>query len=774
MDAELFPTSDTIPKAPHAGYARVALESGVEGEDGTLTYAFDGTPPDVGQRVEVPLGRGARRVAGIIVEVGGDDLRGSLAASRIRPISRRHDARLPADLLTLARWISSYYACPLGIVLASMLPAAVSTAPAARTVTLVELVPTESPPGLRANSRAVLERLRAVERVRFPLMLVEAIEASGAASRRPLDTLARAGLLRVWEEVRPDAAPPGALFSAPASPGARPDLTPEQHGAVEGIAGVPGFGVHLLRGVTGSGKTEVYLRLIERVLARGASAIVLVPEIALTPQTVARFTDRFGERLVAALHSGLTPAQRKRAWHRAAAGEARVVVGARSAVFAPVPSLGIVVVDEEHDGSYKQDRAPRYHARDTAIVRARGAGVPVVLGSATPSMESWRNAREGKYHLWTLPARVGGGTLPEVRVVDLREERRADRLAGLDDGRVRLLGPTLRAALEHTLRAGGQAILLLNRRGLARYVWCRDSACGFVLCCDHCDAALVVHRTGDSPDGGVVRCHHCDAAQRVPTLCPACGSRLALFAWGTQRAEQELAGTFGALGLEPGKTLLRLDADAVHSAADFARALASFERGEARVLLGTQMIAKGLDFPNVRLVGVLDADTSLVIPDFRAAERTFQLVSQVAGRAGRGAHAGLVIVQTLRPDDPAIEFAARHDFEGFAEIELATRARSDLPPYARMARVICRSEDLAEARTLARDLAAHLGADPALRVRGPMPCVIARIAGVHRIVVEVLAASATDIQRALSAARAGGFLRSDSRTQVDVDPTALH
>ncbi|MDX2131392.1 MAG: primosomal protein N' [Planctomycetota bacterium] len=795
MHEELFATGDDPRHAAPAGYARVALEHAFDTDDATLTYAFDADAPSVGERVEVPLGRGVRRVAGIVVDVGGPELLGTLSPTRVRLIARRTHARLPPDLVALARWIAEYYACPLGIVLAGMMPAAVKVERRARTVTLVDLAPDIDPvepdapdgappdaparaaparPALRATARVALERLLGAPRDLWPMPLARAIALAEVKSRAPLDSLARAGRLRLWDDVRTadDLTDPDSL--APARPRAPvPELTPEQHAAVEGIAASPGFGVHLLRGVTGSGKTEVYLRLIERTLRAGRAAIVLVPEISLTPQTVSRFTDRFGPALVTALHSGLTPAQRRRAWLRAAAGAARVVVGARSAMFAPVVNLGMIVVDEEHDASYKQDRAPRYHARDAAVQRAHQAGVPIVLGSATPALESWHNARTGKYRLWTLPARVGGGTLPQVDIVDMTQERRARRAAGLDDGRVHLLGPTLEAALERTLRAGGQAILLLNRRGLARYVWCRNTACGHVLACDHCDASLVVHRTGDAPGGGIVRCHHCDAAQRVPPVCPLCASKMSLFGWGTQRAEDELAGKFASLGLEVGATLLRLDSDEVRSAADYARALGAFERGEARVLLGTQMIAKGLDFPNVRLVGVIDADTSISTPDFRAAERTFQLVSQVAGRAGRGVAPGLVIVQTLRPDEPAIVLASRHDFESFAALELAARERTDLPPFARLARVICRDENPARAREAAQALADRFLAEGTLRVRGPMPCVIARIAGEHRIAVELLAPRAGPIQRALAGARAAGLLHADSRTQVDVDPAAL-
>jgi primosomal protein N' (replication factor Y) len=533
--------------------------------------------------------------------------------------------------------------------------------------------------------------------------------------------------------------------------------------------------VHLLRGVTGSGKTEVYLRLIDRVLGEGRSAIVLVPEISLTPQTAGRFTRRLGETRVAVLHSGLTGSQRHREWSRVSSGEARVVVGARSAVFAPLKDLGLIVVDEEHDGSYKQDRLPRYNARDVAIVRGSLAGCPVLLGSATPSLESWANAtgRGAKYRLWELPARVGGATLPEVRIVDLREEHRARREAEGNDRRIHLLGTTLEHAIDRTLRAGGQVLILHNRRGFASYVWCRNAACGYVASCNQCDANLVVHRGERLPAGGVVRCHHCDSEQRVPRACPVCGGPVALWGGGTQRAEDELANKFAALGIEEGRTMLRLDSDTMRSARDYAAALSRFARGQVRLLLGTQMIAKGLDYPGVRLVGVIDADLSLHIPDFRAAERTFQLVSQVAGRAGRGQVPGRVILQTSNPHAAPIVLAARHDYAAFAAGELAVRDRAGLPPVTRMARVVCRDKDAAAARRAAASLADVLAATPGLRVRGPMPCVVSRVAGQYRVAVEIVAPAAGVLQRALAGARRAGLLRSDASTAVDVDPATL-
>jgi primosomal protein N' (replication factor Y) (superfamily II helicase) len=544
------------------------------------------------------------------------------------------------------------------------------------------------------------------------------------------------------------------------------------------------FRVHLLRGVTGSGKTEVYLHILEQALAKGYNALVLVPEISLTPQTAARFIARFGLHNVAVLHSGLTAAQRNREWMRACgdnisgAPPARIIVGARSAVFAPLPNIGLIIVDEEHDGSYKQDRLPRYHGRDVAIKRASMCNASVVLGSATPSMESWSAATTGKYSLWHLPTRATGGPLPRVSIVDMREDR---KLRPAKDSHQHLIGPTLEARLRRTLHAKQQAILLLNRRGFASYISCRKPACGFVVCCDQCDTNLVLHKHEGIPHGGYVRCHHCDSQQLVPQRCPACGDKLHLFAGGTQRLEDELASKFASDGLIEGVTFARIDSDTVSGYQDLHDTLQRFHRGDLRVLLGTQMIAKGLDFPNVSLVGVIDADTSLLIPDFRAWERTFQLLTQVAGRAGRSiensAHAlpPTVVVQTNNPLHPAVTLAAKHDYLTFASAELAVRTSAGLPPAARMARIVCRDRVLAKAQRAADALAAALSAaaPPSLSLRGPLPCAISRIANHFRFSIDLLAPDARSLHLALAALRKQGLLTSDAATAVDVDPIAL-
>jgi primosomal protein N' (replication factor Y) len=757
-----------------AGFARVAPERGIDRPEG-LTYRIPAEMADLqpGERVRVPLGSGGRSAFGVVVTI--DDA-GAIDPRRIKPIERRTGVRIPGVVLDLGRWIAAYYCCPLGMTLHAMTPAAVKKGTGL--VRSVALEPSGAEPivDLPPKTRAAWERIRAMAPTDFPLAPRALASAVGATSRAPLTRLVRLGLLREVQvsRVRSSGWAQGTTGEAPAPP----SLTPAQRKVVDDVgASLGAFGVHVLRGVTGSGKTEVYLHLIERVLEQGRCAIVLVPEISLTPQASTRYTGRFGADRVAILHSGLSAAQRNSAWSRIASGGARVAIGARSAIFSPFEAangapVGLIVVDEEHDSAYKQEDQPRYHARDVAVRRAQLEGCPVLLGSATPSLESWRNARLGRAALHELPARVGGAMLPRVKVVDLRDEMRRVSDPHLRDA---LLGPTLLGALADALGAGGQAILLLNRRGFASHIRCADINCGWVMQCDHCDASMVAHRGKSLPPGGVVRCHHCDAAQKVPTKCPICAKGIVLLGAGSQRVEQELPRIFP--DLVEGQTLLRMDSDTMRSARHYFESLERFERGEIRVLVGTQVLAKGLDFPNVSLVGVVSADTALALPDFRATERTFQLVSQVAGRSGRAAgRPGLVVVQTVHPAQPAIRLAARHDYTTFADAELAIRERAGLPPVTRMARIVCRDEDAQVATDRAEQIALALRAlDSAerLEVHGPAPCALGRVNERYRVGVELVAPSAAGVQRALAAVRAQGLVRSDSSTAVDVDPITL-
>jgi primosomal protein N' (replication factor Y) (superfamily II helicase) len=471
----------------------------------------------------------------------------------------------------------------------------------------------------------------------------------------------------------------------------------------------------LLHGVTGSGKTLVYLELLREVVeVRGRTAIVLVPEISLTPQTVSRFRARFGDA-VAVLHSALSAGERYDQWRQLRAGEKRIVVGARSALFAPLPDLGAIVVDEEHDGSYKQSEAPRYHARDVAVVRARESGALCVLGTATPSLESWRNASRGKFRVLRLPERVGGRAMPPVELVDLRKRGR-----GGDGSDV--LTPPLVSAVRERLERGEQSILLLNRRGYSSFIQCR--ACGGVQECPACSVSLTFHRRRRR-----LLCHHCRYEEPVPERCPSCGDPgLSYRGLGTEQVERVVGETF------PSARIARMDVDTTGGKWSHAEILSRVAAGEVDILLGTQMIAKGLDFPRVTLVGVVNADVGLHLPDFRASERTFQLLSQVAGRAGRGPLGGRVLIQTSAPGHYAVRSALEHDFEGFAERELSERRSPPYPPLVRLVNVVVSSPDpelaadgAERAAAWVRERTARTGGGPDLV--GPAPSPIERLHG---------------------------------------------
>ncbi len=790
------------PAGDVVAYASVAPERGVDASVDGLTYAVPRALADlaVGDRVIVPLGRGDKPVAGFITALSATPPTGAGKDFRVKPITQR-DPRglsLPGDLAELARWMAAYYCCPPGMVFATMLPAAVKHGTGSVKQTLVRpasVMESTELPRLSKLQRAVLEAAQAHAQAGAAegawIELRALADLAGAKTTGPVRQLIDKGLL---ESIPADAVRStplnvdaddavNAQADIPEVDGLTLELTAGQRATLEHLAGYlageigRGFGVHLLHGVTGSGKTEVYLRAIEQVRANGQAtpaglgdaggAIVLVPEIALTPQTVRRFTARFGPR-VAVLHSGLTASQRHEQWRRIRAGEATIVVGARSAIFAPLGDLRLIIVDEEHDTSYKQDQLPRYHARDVAIKRAQLRGIPVLLGSATPSLESYYNTRpeSGRgYHLLHLPDRVAGLKLPQVEIVDMARERQ-------QRGGVQLFSRRLEDALRQTVAAGGQAILLLNRRGYANYIACPDHRCGWMMGCDYCDTLMVYHKDASLPAGGLLRCHHCGAEQLLPRQCPVCGRKVSVFGLGTQRVEEQLAAAL------PGTPIARMDADTMRSGRDYQAVLSAFGRGDVRVLLGTQMIAKGLDFPNVRLVGVISADTAIHLPDFRAAERTFQLVAQVAGRAGRGEHGGRVIVQTFDPHQPAITLAARHDYPAFAAREIELRRQVGLPPITRMARIVVRDRDHVKAAQHARELAEHLqriNRDRKLEIhiRGPMPCPIARVAEHYRHEVQLLAPDAARLQRLMTVLRNARLLKSDNHTAVDVDPVMV-
>lgn len=577
---------------------------------------------------------------------------------------------------------------------------------------------------LAAEPLSLLERDQRFARAPARRRLYEALESAGGrlevhalleaagGTEGPLRAMVAAGLVRIEAEEAPRD-PFADLASTPP-----PDrLSRAQQDALERLAGLAPGEEALLFGVTGSGKTAVYLERIRQLLGEGRGAILLVPEIALTPQTVARVRGAFGDE-VAVLHSGLSDGERADAWRALRRGERRVAVGARSAVFAPVERLGVIVLDEEHESSYKNGETPRYHARDVARMRARLEGATVVLGSATPSVESWARSREPDRRI-ALPSRIGERPLPPVEMIDLRHQPTvAD--AGLP------WTAALDAAVTTALGRGEQVLLLLNRRGWASFLQC--TACGEVINCPDCSIAMTVHRAPDH-----LRCHYCDRRADVPTRCPACqGETTRHRGAGTQQLERLVAERF------PSARLARMDLDTTASRWSHHRILERVGCGEVDVLLGTQMIAKGIDFPNVTLVGVVDADLALHLPDFRAAERAFQLVAQVAGRAGRGPLGGRVLVQTRQPEHPALRFAARHDATGFLEAELASRASPAYPPCTALARVVATGPDQADVTRRALALAewserAIARSGRALIVLGPAPCPIERIRNEWRV-----------------------------------------
>ena len=773
--------------------AQVAIERGIDRYPEGLTYALPASLESItsGTRVVVPLGPANTPTPGWVLstqtrEDAAQTLPG-IDPSRLKAVLHvdQSGAKLPSEILALAEWISAYYACPIGMTLASMLPAAVRKGSGRVNRHFVELAPTapelsELPPRFGRGRKRVLEVLNELPAEERPIEIGELAERAGLRTKGPIRALLDQGHLvgSTRSSVQASWLERTASLQGDAQ---APQLNTAQQNAVESIAATlsGGFSRHLLFGVTGSGKTEVYIRLIEQAIAMGKSALMLVPEIALTPQTAGRLFARFPGQNIALLHSGLTSAQRNQQWTIAESGEASIVLGARSAIFAPIPDgqLGLVLVDEEHDGSYKQDQAPRYNGRDVAIRRAQLSECPIVLGSATPSLETWHNTVDlDRIKLHRLPERAPGLTLPRVQIVDFAEERRE-----WNDRKIHLMGPRLTRALLETIKSGAQALILLNRRGYGNYIACPDVGCGWVMRCEQCDAGMVNHRANSESAANsrknrahnFVRCHHCLTEQLLPETCPQCGRKVIVFGLGTQRVEQEI-GALLAAHLEP-SMIRRVDSDSMRGAAAFHETLDLFAREKIRVLLGTQMIAKGLDFPNVRLVGVINADTALNLPDFRATERTYQLVSQVTGRCGRGTEPGLSIIQTFQPDSPAIRTAAQHDFESFAQGELAERARFQLPPIRRMARFVVRDADeeacAREAQRLATAIRPLL--TPEAELRDPEPCAINRIGGRFRMQLLMLAPEAQALRSILLQARHEGILVPGERIAVDVDPLAL-
>jgi primosomal protein N' (replication factor Y) len=769
----------------------------------------------VGARVLVPFG--ARQVSGVILRAPAEPP--AAGVDRVLDVADVvGDDPLPPEVVALCLWIADYYEAPVGEALRAAVPAGTQVS-AADVVTptdagvaaaggegaalppkqrdllaqivgagtlprakiarnraaeldalagrgLVEVGLARKAPRIKARAERVArladgvvidESLARLARSPRKAAVVQALAGGPRATaelaaaipgaQAAVRELVKAGAVVVeTREAAPEVAAAGGVLPASATP---PALTPAQIAALGAITAARGFEAFLVHGVTGSGKTEVYLHAIAHALAQGKGAIVLVPEISLTPQLAARFRARFGDQ-VAVLHSGLGDRERLDEWLRLRRGHARIALGARSAVFAPVAELGIIVVDEEHDGSFKQDEGVRYHGRDVALVRAQRAGAACVLGSATPSMESFAHARDRRYRLIAMPERATPRPLPAVELVDLRTY--------VPDGDAMLSAP-LAAAIDQALAAGDQVILFLNRRGFATFVLCK--ACGHAFRCPHCAVSLTYHQHADR-----LLCHYCGYGARVPDACPKCKARaIERKGLGTEKVAAALAERF------PRARVARLDRD-VATGAKIEAVLGRVARREVDLLVGTQMVTKGHDFPGVTLVGVLCADLGLSLPDFRAGERTFQLLTQVAGRAGRGDRAGRVIVQTYKPDVPAVAFAAKHDYLGFYDAEAAARAELGYPPHGKVVALRIDGPDphavAATAERLAA-LAAAAAKGSQVDVRGPAPAPLARLRGRTRWQIWLRSAERAALRkvvRAVGSAEVGGGVR----VSVDVDP----
>jgi len=707
-----------------------------------------------GMRVAVPFGR--LREVGVVVGLTDEC---ELEAKRVRSLATLLDEEpvLDEDLLVLTRWIATYYACSWGEALGAVLPASLKREKGTRRMLVIR-----AKDGVGDEELAELEdRFPKQHRLLRTLLDIGlAIELRDIARQLNLsDAPARSLERRGWVTIEKVECAPDPLLSTTRDRPRPEQLSGEQEAAVEAISASIAAGEYqtfLLQGVTSSGKTEVYLRVIEEARARGKGAIVLVPEIALTPQTVSWFRSRFGE--VAVLHSRMTDAQRLDMWQRVRRGEVHVVVGARSAIFAPVQDLGVIVVDEEHEPSFKQGNNPRYSARDVAVVRAKNRSAVCVLGSATPSLETWQNAKNGRYRSLRLDQRVSGGALPRVEIVDMSQER--SRGEG-----PKLFSRRLEALLRDHLARGQQSILFLNRRGFAPVLWC--PGCNETVRCNQCDVSLTFHRRI-----GRAVCHSCCEETPPPRECPACTRPgLRYLGLGSERVEESLA------ELLPEARVARMDSDTMRRREDYETTLDAFGRGELDILVGTQMIAKGLDFPNVTLVGIVSADSALHLPDYRAAERTFQLLAQVAGRAGRGEVPGEIVVQTMTPDHPAIQRAATHDFEGFAAGEITLREELGYPPHGRLIRAVFEDQDEARTALVARSCAeiirAHTSPSEVV-VLGPAPAAISKVRGRYR---QHLLLKAPGLNSGLSLAR-GILIRfaeenARPRIGIDVDPVSM-
>lgn len=737
--------------------ARVTLEIAIRRE-------FDYSIPsalvneiDVGSRVQVPFG--PRKVLGVVTALAEES-----EHTGLKPITKviGTQSLVTPKVLALARWMAAYYCCAPEIALKSVLPEAVRREQAGWRERLVvqALPPGDDSPKLTKRQQEVWNIVE--ERREVPLQeLLQLAETTASTVRRLEDK----GLVRIASEVA-ERDPYAHEQIVPTTPLA---LNPTQQASLKTItAAMDGAGkgpnTFLLHGVTGSGKTEVYLQAIAHALEHGKGAIVLVPEISLTPQTVERFKARFCsgrlQTLVAVLHSHLSSGERHDEWHKIRQGRARIVVGARSAVFAPVDPLGLIIVDEEHEHSYKQEESPRYHARDLAVLRGGKEDAVVVLGSATPSLETYYNCVRKKYHLLELPSRVDDQKMPHVRVVDMRQASRKER-------GIPIFSPQLREAMLQRLEKKEQTILFLNRRGYSTSLQC--PLCGYVAECPNCSVSLTYHRRAAR-----LLCHICGCEEQVPARCPNENCRnpgIRYAGLGTERVEDALNKLF------PQANVQRMDSDTLRRKEDYRRVLGDFRRGKIDILVGTQMIAKGLHFPNVTLVGIVYADMALHQADFRAGERTFQLLTQVAGRAGRGEVEGEVFVQAFTPFHPAIQCARRHDFLGFYEQEVEFRQQLNYPPFSRIALITLkgRNEDKVRfsADHLRRDLEKITADLKQTMIKGPAAAPLLRAETFYRYQLMLHTQQMMELSRRLADLSASLQLPDEVSWSVDIDPVAL-
>src|SRR5262245_61860327 len=700
-DYKITGTSTSMNDEHPTRYIRVIVDRAIHRE---LDYSVPETLADrigVGSRVRVPF-RDRSALATVVGMPEQSDAKG------IRPIEAiiGEAPMLSEQLLELAKWIGTYYCCPAETVMRSVLPQVIRHAQVGWKKQLFV-----QPAGnldqseiekLRRRAPRQAELLEAISKLEKPIRAAELLRQT-SLDNQTLRALVKRGLAELREEAVVRDPHGGEQFIATSNLVLNEEQTCALNEITQALDAPENARPILLHGVTGSGKTEIYLQAIRAAIERGRTAIVLVPEISLTPQTVERFKGRFAEAQddVAVLHSHLSEGERHDEWHKIHSGRARIVIGARSAVFAPLKNLGLIVVDEEHETTYKQEEAPRYHARDVAVVRAKIEKCVVVLGSATPSLESYHNATIGKYRLVMLTQRVDQKQMPLIRVVDLRQERRKEKKAAI-------LSERLSQAISDRLEKREQTILFLNRRGFSTSLLC--SNCGEARNCPNCSVALTFHQ--HFPQGGLasqktmsgrLSCHLCGHTAAVPKKCPACGQdALIYYGFGTEKVESTVAQIF------PKAVVRRMDADSMTRKEAYRETLQNFRTGKIDILVGTQMIAKGLHFPNVTLVGIINADLALHLPDFRAGERTFQLLTQVAGRAGRGETPGEVFVQTYTPFSPSIQFARHHDFAGYFQQELEFRERCDFPPVKHAILITVRSAHEGRAKLSAETLRRRL------------------------------------------------------------------